>query len=177
MTPSLLFLIGYRGSGKTAVARLLAEKLGWQWLDADAVLEARFGRSIRAIFAEETEAGFREKETAVLADLCRLQHHVIATGGGIVKRPENRELMQKTGLVVWLTADAKTLWERIEADSTTSQRRPDLSCGGLAEIEQLLEVRQPLYAACANLTVDTAGREPLEVVEEILQKLNLRMSD
>jgi shikimate kinase len=174
MMPSLLFLIGYRGSGKTTLARLLAEKLGWQWLDADAVLEARFGRTIRAIFAEEGEAGFREKEAAVLADLCRLQNHVIATGGGIVMRPENRELMQKTGLIVWLTADSQTLWERMQADSSAGQRRPDLSCGGLAEIEQLLKVRQPLYAACANLTVDTSAREPLEVVDEILQKLDLR---
>jgi len=171
MMPSLLFLIGYRGTGKTTVARLLAEKLGWKWLDADDVLETRFGRSIRAIFADEGETGFREKETAVLADLCKLQNHVVATGGGVIMRSENREQMRQAGLVVWLYADADTLWKRLQTDASTSERRPDLTCGGLAEIEQLLAVRQPRYAACAHLSVDTAGREPLEVVDELLQKM------
>ena len=174
MTPSLLFLIGYRGTGKTTVAKLLAERLGWKWLDADDVLESRFGRSIRAIFADEGATGFRDKETAVLADLCKLQKHVVATGGGVIMRPENREQMRRAGLVVWLFADAKTLWKRLQTDASTSERRPDLTCGGLAEIEQLLAVRQPLYAACAHLSVDTAGREPLEVVDELLQKMDQR---
>src|SRR4051812_42037671 len=70
-----IFLIGYRGTGKSSVARLLAERLGWQWLDADAVLEARHGRSIRQIFAEEGEAGFRDKEAALLAEFCQLRQH------------------------------------------------------------------------------------------------------
>jgi shikimate kinase len=172
LTPVLLFLIGYRGAGKTTVARLLAERLGWKWLDADDVLESRFGRSIRAIFADEGETGFRDKETAVLADLCKLQSHVVATGGGVVLRQENCKQMRGAGLVVWLCADAKTLWKRLQTDASTAQRRPDLTCGGLAEIEQLLAVRQPPYAACAHLTVDTAGREPLEVAAEILQNID-----
>src|SRR5947208_11489758 len=86
----VIFLVGYRGSGKTTVARALADRLGWTWADADVVLEARHGRSIRQIFAEEGEAGFRDKEAALLEDLCGLRRHVIATGGGIVLRPENR---------------------------------------------------------------------------------------
>ncbi len=170
----MLFLIGYRGSGKTTVARLLAQRLGWKWLDADEILEARFGRTIRAIFAEEGAESFRTKETAVLSDLCRLQDHVIATGGGVIMQPGNCAQMRQAGLVIWLSADAPTLWQRLQADASTAQRRPDLTCGGLAEIEELLAVRQPLYAACAHLTVETAGREPLEVVDEILQKLDQR---
>jgi len=168
MSPSLIFLIGYRGSGKTTVARLLAWKLGWKWVDADDVLEARFGKDIRTIFAEEGVEGFRAKESVVLTELCNLANHVVATGGGVIMRPENRELMRQVGFVVWLTADPRTLWERLQADTSTAQRRPDLTCGGLAEVEQVLAIRQPLYAACAHLTLDTVGREPLELVNEIL---------
>jgi shikimate kinase len=168
MSPSLIFLIGYRGCGKTTVARLLAKKLGWKWLDADEVLEARFGRSIRDIFAEEGVEGFRAKESAVLAELCNLANHVIATGGGVIMRPENRELIRQVGFVVWLTADPQTIWQRLKTDPSTAERRPDLTCGGLAEIETVLAERQPLYAACAHVTVDTVGREPAEIVNDIV---------
>ena len=127
MSPSLIFLIGYRGTGKTTVAKLLAKKLGWNWLDADEVLEARFGQDIRTIFTEKGVEDFRAKESAVLAELCTLTNHVIATGGGVIMRPENRELMRQVGFVVWLTADPQTLWERLQADASTAQRRPDRS--------------------------------------------------
>ena len=165
---SLLFLIGYRGSGKTTVARLLAEQLGWRWCDADAALETRHGRSIRQIFAEEGEAGFRDKEDAILADLCKLERHVIATGGGIVLRPENRQRLAQAGRVVWLTADASTLWQRLQEDATTPERRPTLSVGGLAEIEEMLRVREPLYRSCAHQVVDTRQRSAAEVAALVL---------
>ncbi len=165
---SLLFLIGYRGSGKTTVARLVAEQLGWTWCDADALVEARHKRSIRQIFAEEGEADFRDKETAILADLCKLDRHVIATGGGVVLRPENRKHLAAAGRVIWLTADAPTLWERLQEDSTTPERRPALSVGGLAEIEELLRVREPLYRSCAHQVVDTRQRSAAEVAALIL---------
>jgi shikimate kinase len=166
-----IFLVGLRGSGKTTVARLLAERLGWQWADADALLEARHGRSIRQIFAEEGEAGFRDKEAALLEELCGLRRHVIATGGGVVLRPENRQRLRAAGFVVWLTADAATLWDRLHRDPTTAKRRPDLTVGGLAEVEETLRLRQPLYEAVADLTVDTAGRSPAQVMEAILAPL------
>jgi shikimate kinase len=165
----VIFLVGYRGSGKSCIARLLAERLLWQWLDADSVLESRHGKSIREIFAAEGEAGFRDKEAALLDELCRLENHVIATGGGVVLRPANREKL-KAGLVVWLTADAATLWQRINGDSTTAARRPNLSMGGQAEVEEMLRQREPLYRACANIIVDTVGRSPDDIVEKILQQ-------
>lgn len=165
---SMLFLIGFRGSGKTTVARLLAERLGWQWLDADAVLEERYGRSIRQIFAEEGEPGFRDKEAAVLRDLCQLQRHVVATGGGVVLRPENRERMKNAGGIVWLTAAAAQLFQRTQADSSTSQRRPALTVGGIAEVEELLQRREPFYRECAHLALDTGDHTPEQVTEAIL---------
>src|SRR5690348_9819218 len=113
MSESLLFLIGPRGSGKSTIARLLAHELGWSWLDADEVLEKNCGQSIRSLFATEGEAGFRDREAAVLAELCRLQRHVLATGGGVVLRESNRELLRAGGRVVWLTADIETLWQRL----------------------------------------------------------------
>jgi shikimate kinase len=168
---SSIFLIGYRGTGKTTVAQLLADRLGWDWLDADETLEKRHGRSIRAIFAEEGEAGFRDREAALLAELCRLRRHVVATGGGVVLREGNRQRLREAGLVVWLQGDAATLWQRVQGDATTNERRPNLTVGGLAEVEELLRQRQPWYAACAHGAVDTGGRTPAEVVDVILSLL------
>jgi shikimate kinase len=168
-SPAAIFLIGYRGTGKTTVARLLAGLLGWPWLDADEILETRYGRSIRSIFAEEGEGSFRDKEAALLDELCRLRRHVIAMGGGVILRPDNRDKLKASGLVVWLRADAATLWQRLKQDAATPERRPVLTRGGLAEIEELLKVREPLYAACAHRTVDTAGRRPDQVAAAIFQ--------
>src|SRR4051812_3809910 len=125
MSP-LLFLIGYRGSGKTTVGRIVADRLGRGFLDADTAVEVTYGQSIRDIFAAEGEAGFREKESAVLGVLCGATRTVIATGGGIVLREENRNLLTRHGFVAWLSADAQTLLARIQADPTTAARRPDL---------------------------------------------------
>jgi shikimate kinase len=163
-----LFLIGYRSTGKTTSARLLAERCGWGWCDMDELLESRSGRSIRRIFVEDGEAGFRAREAIILEELCQGQPQVVATGGGVVLAPANRELLRRAGFVVWLRADASTIWERMQADPTTAERRPALGVGGLAEVEQLLRRREPLYRECATLTVDTAGRSPEEVAADIL---------
>lgn len=169
MNESPLFLIGSRGSGKSTVARLLAQELGWDWLDADEELEKRYGQSIRAIFAAEGETGFRDKESAVLAQLCRLTRHILATGGGVVIRESNRALLRVSGRSVWLTAEVETLWRRVQADGTTAERRPPLTVGGRAEMEDILHLREPLYRQCADHTIDTTGREPNDIVAEILR--------
>jgi shikimate kinase len=177
----VLFLVGYRCTGKTTIARLVAGRLGWPWLDADGVLEERAGRSIRAVFAEEGEAGFRRRESEVLEDLCRRPGHVIATGGGVVLSAANRARLRAAGPVVWLTADPETIWRRLKADATTAERRPALTVGGLAEVRQLLEAREPLYRDVAHFTVETAGRSPEEVARLVLaaigDPLSVRRSD
>jgi shikimate kinase len=166
-----LYLIGYRGTGKSTIAQLLAARLGWDWTDADALLEERAGRSIRQIFEENGEATFRQLEADLLCELCGLQHLVLATGGGVVVRPENRERLKRTGMVVWLTGDAATLWQRLQSCRTTVERRPNLTVGGLAEIEELLRTRQPWYAECAHLVVSTVGESPQQVADAILERL------
>jgi shikimate kinase len=165
-----LFLIGYRGTGKTTVARLAAARLGWDWCDADELIETQAGRTIRDIFAAEGEAGFRDRESAVLAELCQLDRHVIATGGGVVLRPENRARLRDAGRVVWLTADAQTLWRRLQEDAATEERRPPLTVGGLEEVEELLRRREPWYRACADEVVCTVGRSPEEVAALVVPR-------
>lgn len=163
-----LFLVGYRGSGKTTVGRALAERLGWAFLDADAVLEGRAGKTIRDIFAADGETAFRDLESVVLAELAQLTNTVIATGGGIVLREANRQLLVTSGFVAWLTADAPTLWARIQGDPTTVERRPALAGGGLEEVERLLAVREPLYRAVADLEVAVGAESPDRAADAIL---------
>src|SRR5262249_28979754 len=117
-----IFLIGYRGAGKSTVARLLASRLGWKWTDADAALEERYRRGIGTMFAEEGEAEFRKKESAMLQELIRLDNYVVSTGGGIVLDKKNRDRLRTSGLVVWLTGEPKTLHQRMNLDPETSAR-------------------------------------------------------
>lgn len=169
-------LIGYRGTGKSTVARVLAERLGWKWLDADLVLEQKAGQTIREIFDREGEAGFRQREAAILAELCELPLHVLATGGGVILREDNRALLRQSAWVVWLDADAETLWRRLESDPASAARRPALtvnrmqvqaSANSLHEIIELLRIREPLYRQCADAIVQTANREAAAIAAEI----------
>ncbi len=147
----VITLIGYRGSGKSTLAAPLANRLGWDWVDADVEIERQAGKTIAEIFREDGEAVFRGWEREILAELLTKNHRIIAAGGGAVLDPDTRAKMREAGLVVWLRASLKTLTERIAGDPTTGQRRPNLtSVGGSAEIETLLAQREPLYRACAT---------------------------
>jgi shikimate kinase len=169
-----LFLIGYRGSGKTTVAAALAGRLGWPWLDADHELERRASRSIREIFEQEGEQGFRDRESAILAELAQRDGCIFALGGGAVLREENRRVTAGRGRVVWLRATPEALFARINADPTTTARRPNLTAkGGLEEIRGLLQEREPLYAAWADLEVNAEGLTPDTIAEAICTQLRL----
>jgi shikimate kinase len=171
----LLHLIGYRGSGKTAVAAALSEQLGWPWIDADAELERRAGKTIKQFFADHGETDFRDLEAAVAADLVENDQQIIAWGGGVILREPNRQLLQRRGKIIWLTASPETLLARMSGDVTTAERRPNLTGqGGLAEIRTLLDQRTPLYAACADLTIDTELMSPADIARRIITELHLQ---
>lgn len=164
----MVYLIGMRGSGKTTVGRLLARRLATPFFDADEVLEAQAGMSIRAMIAERGEPVFRDFEERILKELASRGPAVVATGGGVILRDSNRQLMKETGRVVWLNADIDTLWQRQQADDLTTTRRPDLAMGGRAEVEHLLRTRIDLYRQTASVEVNSAGRSPEQIVEDIL---------
>ena len=168
----LIVLIGYRGTGKTTVARLLAEKLSLDWIDADVEIERRAGKSIAEIFADQGETAFRDLESEVTADLMSRKKLVVAAGGGAVMRRENREALAAANMVVWLKADAETVFERLSGDRASTARRPNLTAtGGIDEICELLAAREPIYRQCATCQVDTVGKTPTDVVDEILSYL------
>ena len=172
MSSSTIALIGYRGTGKTTVAQLLAIELGWDWVDADVEVELRAGKSIAVIFAESGEVVFRDLEAEIVADLCRRKKTVVALGGGGILREENRQCLLACQATAWLQASVETILERISADPATPGRRPNLTNhGGRTEIEQLLATREPIYRACATLVVDTDNKPPAEIVEEIVVKV------
>ncbi len=172
-------LIGYRGTGKSTVAALLGDLLGCEWCDADIVLEEKIGCSIASLVRERGEPVFRDEEAAVLADLLGRFPGVLATGGGAVLRPENREALRSLGRpIVWLTSPADVVRQRLAADPTTSQRRPALSgpsavgasASGdpLAEVTAALADREPLYRGCADYQVDTSIATPAAVAAQVV---------
>ena len=161
-----LALIGARGTGKTSVGRIVADRLGLPFADADAELERRAGRSIAAIFAAEGEPAFRDLEEQVLGELTARDGLVLATGGGVVLREANRRALRRFGLVVWLWAEPDVLAERLRRDVGG---RPALTEAGLlGEIAAVLAMRIPLYDEVADTMVDTVGRTPAEVADIIL---------
>jgi shikimate kinase len=168
----VITLIGYRGSGKSTVAKPIAEQLGWDWIDTDAVIEERAGRTIREIFTLEGEPAFRAWERQVLAELLSRNHLVVAAGGGAILDAETRKRMRQSGPVVWLQADIDTLYARIHGDVTTAERRPNLTnFGEKEEIAKVLYARTPLYQASATLVIDTEGLRIPEIVDQILAQL------
>ncbi|WP_237225746.1 shikimate kinase [Rubinisphaera sp. JC750] len=163
----IITLIGYRGCGKSSLAPLLAESRGWTWLDADREIEHRAGRSIAEIFATDGEAMFRELETDLLRDLYRLDHMVIATGGGAILNPETRQRMRENGPVLWLQADVDTLLSRIQGDPTTASSRPSLTnLPAREEVERVLTERFPLYEEASHIQLDTSSQSPEELAKE-----------
>jgi len=161
-----VFLIGMMGAGKTTVGRLLANALHYEFLDADAELERRAGVRIVTMFELEGEEGFRERESHLLAELSGLPGIVLATGGGVVLRPQNREWLRTRGLVIFLDVAAAEIVRRTQHD----QSRPLLNAPDRrARIEQLLEERLPLYRATAHLRFRSPARNPRRLVGSMLE--------
>ena len=166
-----IYLIGYRGSGKTSVGKVLAGLLGWPVFDSDDRIETVAGRTIRNIFETEGENEFRDLESKAIQSLTSFSNsHVISLGGGAILREENVAIILQNGRVVWLKASASNLYARIHADGATADRRPALtSLAGLEEIHKILAVRSPIYEAAAEYSVETDGRSTHEIAEEIFR--------
>lgn len=166
-----LSLIGPRATGKSTVGRLLADRLGWPFEDADQALEARLGRSIASLFADEGEAAFRQEEERTLQALTQSPPRVLATGGGAVLRPSNREALRRFGFVAWLSADAHALAHRLRTDPGN---RPSLTGLGLVEeIQAVLQAREPLYRDLADVEISTLDRSPSQVADAVLDAFSL----
>lgn len=165
-------LIGYRGTGKSTVARHLALRLGREWIDADVEVEWRAGKSIAAIFADDGEGAFRDLEASVLTDLLNRDRIVLAAGGGAVLREPTRLRLKARARVVWLRAEPATILDRTTADVTTGARRPGLTTlGGEREVVTLLAERTPLYRQCADFDIQTDHQSPAEIAAEIHERL------
>lgn len=171
----MLHLIGYRGCGKTTVAKLLSPQLRWPAIDADEYLERAAGRTIKEIFAAEGEAGFRDRESATVQELTRREALIVSWGGGVILRPANRDALQTSGDIVWLRARPETLLQRIEQDPTTGARRPNLTvAGGLSEVQQLVAQREPIYLATSDFQIDVDELSPEQVAQRIIAWLASR---
>ena len=169
-----IILTGYMGSGKTSVSRALEGITELTFLDTDAEIERRAGKTISRIFAEDGEEAFRKLETGLLEEY--LQNGwkgILSTGGGMPVREENRKLLRKLGKVIYLQTSAETICDRLSGDTT----RPLLAGladreAKLAKILEMLSIREPYYLETAHITVETDGLAPEAIAEKILQNLD-----
>lgn len=159
-----IYLVGPMGAGKSTIGRVLAAELHLGFRDSDKVIEDRTGADIPWIFDMEGEEGFRDRESAVLDELSKNQDMVIATGGGIILRPQNREIMKSSGYVCYLTASIEQLVERTARD----KKRPLLQVENPRQkIIDLVALRDPLYRDAADFIINTDRRSPKLVAQEI----------
>lgn len=163
-----IFLVGLMGAGKTTVGKLLARHLRKTFLDSDHEIEKRTGASIPLIFELEGEAGFREREAAMIEELTQLRDIVLATGGGAVLNERNRENLKKHGTVVYLRAKVEDLWARTRHD----RNRPLLQTSDpLAKLRELYAQRDPLYRECADIILDTGEQSVNSLLRRLEQQL------
>lgn len=170
-----LVLVGLMGTGKTTTARLLANELGWPLVDSDELIEARTGRTVREIFADEGEAAFRVLETAALRDaLDGPGPVVIAAAGGVVKSAANRRaLVESDAVVVWLDAEVDVLVQRVARGT----HRPLLDDDPVSALRAMAAERAHWYAEVADLRIDTTHLRPRAVADAIIEAVSASVSE
>lgn len=167
--PENVFLVGLMGAGKTTIGKLLAKRLGKTFYDTDHEIESATGVKIPVIFEIEGEAGFRARESKVLAELVQKRNIVLATGGGVVLAEANRSMLAQHGFVVYLHASIRDLWLRTRHD----RHRPLLQTADpQAKLQQLFEQRDPLYREIADLVVETGSQSASSLAHRLAGKLN-----
>ncbi len=171
--PDNIFLIGPMGSGKTTLGRRVAPALGMEFIDLDEELEKRCGVEVAVIFEIEGEAGFRDREHALLAEVAQGSGRVIATGGGAVLREDNRAVLRAGGLVVWLNASVAQQLKRLERD----KRRPLLAAPDRRErLTRMADQRNPIYAEVADIVFESKNL-PLHRMAQALEQTIRRHRD
>jgi shikimate kinase len=169
-----IYLIGPMGTGKTAVGKQLARLLKQPFIDSDAEVEKLAGVDIPYVFEREGEAGFRQREREALAELCTREGIVLATGGGAVLSPENRRLLQQSGVVVFLQTSLAQQLQRVGK----GRGRPLLKGADLTQrLTELREKREPLYREIADITLSTDSRRVPRVAALILAELGREPAD
>ncbi|EOT44480.1 shikimate kinase [Enterococcus columbae] len=163
-----IILIGYMGSGKSTVAKQLAQKLKQPSLDLDQIFTEKLNQSIEEVFATKGEAFFRQIESELLAEFSP-KNGVLATGGGVILKAENRQLLSSQPNVVFLACDETELIHRLTNDSKTI--RPIIQHKTPDEILQIYHERYPFYQQCATMQIDTTNKSVEQIVEEIIQKM------
>jgi shikimate kinase len=165
-----IFLIGLMGAGKSTVGKLLAKKLGRRFLDADHVIEDRCGVKIPVIFEMEGEDGFRKREAQAIKDITAEHDLILATGGGAVLLPENRQFLSDRGTVIYLHANPIELWHRTKG----GEGRPLLKNGDAKKIlENLYAIRDPLYREIADYVIETGKPSVNQLVNTLIMQLEL----
>tara|TARA_R110002110_G_scaffold61225_2_gene172011 strand:+ start:7633 stop:8154 length:522 start_codon:yes stop_codon:yes gene_type:complete len=163
-----VFLVGPMGAGKSTIGKYLARHLGLAFADTDTEIENRTGADIPWIFDVEGEAGFRDREQQVVEEMTCMDHIVLATGGGVIMRPQNRQALASRGFVIYLHATVEEQVRRTRND----RKRPLLQTGNPEQVlRDLMLVRDPLYREIADLVIDTDGSSPRAVAQRLLQAL------
>ncbi len=165
-------LVGFRCSGKTTLGKALAERLGMKFVDADALVEQQHQMSIKEIFEKRGESVFRLWECDAIAEIAKLDGHVIATGGGAVLRYKNIHNLKRNSVVVHLIVTPDAAYQRIQDDPGSRERRPALSDRDPhSEVVEQCRMREPLYAGIADIRIDTTRLAVGPCVEEIVERL------
>lgn len=158
------------GAGKTTVGRALAKRLNKRFIDSDHEIEARTGASIPLIFEIEGEAGFRQRESEVIRDLTSQSDIVLATGGGAIMKPENRECLKTRGTVIYLRASINSILQRTSHD----KNRPLLQTANPRQrLEQFAREREPLYLEVADFVIETGRPNVQSLVQTIVSQLEM----
>lgn len=165
-----IYLIGFMGAGKSTVGRLLAERLGMEFLDTDALIEERAGLPIPEIFARFGEEGFREWEREVIGEVCRGRGAVVALGGGAPMDEGNWRALRESGITVYLRESPEAIAARLADDDTRPLLAGHTGQGRLRRIRELLGLREPRYLE-AHIVIECRGRPPEEIAGEVLERL------
>jgi Shikimate kinase len=165
-----IFLIGFMGTGKSTIAKKLADELLYEYVEMDQIISEREGKMITQIFEEQGEVYFRELETSLLDEIQQGTGKIVSCGGGVILHEKNQRIMKEKGVVILLSASAETIFERVK----NSGSRPLLNTNmNLDYIKQLYKKRYPLYLQASQIVIDTEGKNVDDLCDEIKEKVGV----